>query len=224
MRLGTFSIVARCKETGDFGVASATGVPCVGALVPFAQEGVGAVATQAWTNVNLGHQGLQLMGMGISVKEAMEALLREDKGKEKRQVIAVDPTSCFGFTGKDCTEAKGHIIGSDFAVAGNILTSNKVLENMKAAFESSIGELGHRILTSLEAGAAAGGDQRGKMSAVLLVASAKPKLYHDIRIDLHTDPVAELRRVYEECVRTQEEYSEGDMHWDLRAKISRVQK
>jgi len=224
MELGTFSIVARCVTTGDFGVATATAVPCVGSLVPFAQEGVGAVATQAWTNVNLGYQGLLLMSMGLTVRQAMEAILATDERRSHRQVVAIDAESSFGYTGDDCSDAKGHILGDDFAVSGNLLTSLDVLTAMAESFKASRGDLSSRLLAGLEAGQAAGGDSRGKTSSALLVASSKPALFHNIRIDKHEEPVRELRRVYEECVRIQAEYGEEELLWELRRRGLSVQK
>jgi uncharacterized Ntn-hydrolase superfamily protein len=224
MQRGTFSIVARCKKSGDFGVASATAAPCVGALLPFAQEGVGAIATQAWVNVNLGYVGLELMRSGLSAKNAIEALLVEDLGRQKRQVIAIDSESVFGYTGKECTEAKGHILGDDYAVAGNILADKRVLESMVETFLKSKGELSSRLLKVIEAGQAAGGDHRGKMSSALLVASCRPRIYHDVRVDFNDDPVSELRRIYDECVRLQEEYGDDDGGEELRIRVSRVQR
>ncbi len=224
MKLATFSIVARCRKTGDFGVASATAAPCVGALLPFAQEGVGAIATQAWVNVNLGFVGLELMRSGLPVSLALDALLKEDSGRARRQVIGIDSKTVFGFTGSECTEAKGHILGDDFAVAGNILADKTVLEVMSETFKKSKGEIPSRLLSVIEAGQAAGGDHRGKMSAVLLVASSKPKVYHNIRVDLNDNPVRELRRVYDECLRLQAENDEDDDGEDLRFRISRVQR
>src|SRR5512137_767334 len=98
MRFGTFSIVARCKKTGDFGVATSTAIPCVGAMLPFAEEGVGAIATQAWVNVNLGYTGLQLMRQGLSVGTALNAILHDDSNSAKRQVIGIDSEGTFGHT------------------------------------------------------------------------------------------------------------------------------
>ncbi len=152
MQLGTFSIVARDKRSGDFGVASATAAPCVGAMLPYAMEGVGAIATQAWVNVNLGYIGLQVMRSGIPVKAALEALLSDDDGRERRQVIGIDELGVFGHTGDECTDAKGHIIGKDFAVAGNILSSKDVLDEMVLTFKASKGDLSDRLLRVLETG------------------------------------------------------------------------
>jgi uncharacterized Ntn-hydrolase superfamily protein len=224
METGTFSIVARDRKTGDFGVGSATAAPCVGAFLPYAMEDVGAIATQAWVNVNLGHQGLELMRSGLGVNAALEALLSEDPGREKRQLIGIDGSSVFGHTGKECTEAKGHVLGNDFAVAGNILADRRVLEAMAEEFKRSRGELAHRILQVIEAGQEAGGDRRGKMSTALLVASHKPKLYHDLRIDMHANPVRELRTIFEKCERLQEEYGDEEDGEVLKLRVARVQR
>lgn len=210
MRLSTFSIVARGTRDGEFGVASATAAPCVGALLPFASAGRGAIATQAWVNVNLGHHGLRIMRSGLSVGTALESLLSQDPGKERRQVIGVDRHSVFGFTGSQCTGEKGHVLGKDFAVAGNILASGEVLESMAEAFRSSRGEFGERLVSSLEAGDSAGGDSRGKMSAVLLVASNRPRLWHDLRVDMHPSPVQELRKLFDGAKLLQEELGDDE--------------
>jgi len=222
MKTGTFSIVARDRKSGEFGVATATAAPCVGAFLPHAIADVGAIATQAWVNVNLGYQGLELMRSGLGVGTALEALLSEDPGREKRQLIGIDGQSVFGHTGKECTEAKGHILGDDFAVAGNILADKKVLERMAEDFKRSKGELAPRILQAVEAGQQAGGDHRGKMSAALRVASRKPKLYHDIRVDYHPDPVKQLRTIFDKLERLQEEYGEDDDGEVLKPRITRV--
>jgi uncharacterized Ntn-hydrolase superfamily protein len=224
MHLATFSIVARCRKTGDFGVASATAAPCVGALLPFAQEGVGAIATQAWVNVNLGFVGLELMRTGLPVSLALDTLLKDDPGRARRQVIGIDAKSVFGHTGDECTEAKGHILADEFAVAGNVLSDKRVLEVMAETFRKSKGDISSRLLSVIEAGQAAGGDHRGKMSAALLVASSMPKVFHDIRVDMHDNPVAELRRIFDECVRLQAGYGEDDEGEELRFRISRVQR
>lgn len=222
MEKGTFSIVARDRRNGEFGVGSATAAPCVGAFLPFAEAGVGAIATQAWVNVNLGYQGLALVRSGLSVKNALEGLLSEDAGRERRQVIGIDADACFGFTGDDCTGEKAHRLYDDFAVAGNILTGTDVLDKMAEAFTKSKGELSHRILSAIQAGQAAGGDRRGKMSATLLVASSLPKLYHDLRIDISNDPVRDLSRLYEKCKHLQDEFGEEDDSEILAYRVAKV--
>jgi uncharacterized Ntn-hydrolase superfamily protein len=194
-------------------------------MLPYVAEGVGAVASQAWVNVNLGYQGIELMRLGLSARSALEALLGDDKGRSRRQVIAVDMDAAFGYTGDMCTEVKGHIVEEDFAVAGNILASRRVLDDMAEAFRRSKGELNHRLLTTLEAGQKAGGDSRGKLSATLRVASSKPRLSHNLRVDYHKDPLAELRRILERCEELEEEYrAEDDEGEVLRLKVVRAQK
>lgn len=210
MYLSTFSIVARSAKEGEYGVASATAAPCVGAILPYAAPRVGAIATQAWVNVNLGYHGIRLMRSGLSAGTALEALLSEDEGRERRQVIGVGKDSVFGYTGGECTDVKGHLVGRDFAVAGNILAGRGVLESMASAFKASKGDLGERLVRALEAGGGAGGDSRGKMSAVLLVASPKPKLWHDLRVDIHESPVEELRRIFDAAKAMQAELGDDD--------------
>ncbi len=222
MEIGTFSIVARDRRSKEFAVATATAAPCVGAFLPHAIAEVGAIATQAWVNVNLGYQGLELMRSGLGIVAALEALLSEDPGREKRQLIGIDSGAVFGHTGRECTEAKGHILGDDFAVAGNILVDKKILEAMADDFRRSKGELATRVLLAIEAGQHAGGDRRGKMSAALKVASPKPKLYHDVRVDYHVDPVRELRTIFDKLARLQEEYGEDDEGEVLKPRITRV--
>lgn len=224
MKKGTFSIVARSRKSGDFGVASATAAPCVGAFLPWALEGVGAIATQAWVNVNLGFQGLELLRSGLGVEAALSALLSEDSGRARRQLIGIDGSSVFGFTGEECSEAKGHIVGDDFAVAGNILVDRRVLDEMADEFKKSKGELAVRLLQSVEAGQSAGGDKRGKMSSALLVASSKPKLYHDLRVDMHPEPVKELRSLFERCQHLQDEYGDEEGEEVLRYRVGKVQR
>lgn len=204
-------------------MASATAAPCVGAFLPFAMVHVGAIATQAWVNVNLGYLGLELMRQGLGVRTALQSLLSEDPGRARRQVIGIDAKDVFGFTGEECGEAKGHILGEDHAVAGNILVSEDVLAAMSNAFKRAKGELSHRLLRALEAGQEAGGDRRGKLSATLLVASQRPKLYHDLRVDMSEDPVRDLRRLFERCERMQDEFGEDeDEAEELRYRIAFV--
>ncbi|MBS1253269.1 MAG: hypothetical protein MAG451_02318 [Anaerolineales bacterium] len=200
MDLHTFSIAARCSDEGSFGVAVSTARPNVGSLVPFVSF-EGAIATQARVNTDLGGKGLALLQAGVSIEIALETLLQTDPGRELRQLHGVDTGGAFAFTGEECVEWAGHHIGDDFTVAGNMLAGPEVVEAMAAAFEASEDlELSERLVRALEAGQEAGGDKRGKQSAALLVAGPEPRLYHNLRVDDHADPVAELRRVYEVCV------------------------
>jgi len=199
----TFSIIARCPKTSALGVSVATAVPAVGSVVPHAEERVGAIATQALTEVSYGIKGLQLLKMGLSPQTALEAMLKEDKNREKRQVTIIDKDGRIAaFTGKKTIDWKGHFIGKNYAVAGNMLVGSKVVEAMADTFENSEGELAERLMKALEAGQKAGGDKRGKVSAALLVVGnrqVETRPFLDLRVDKHQNPVKELRRIYEAC-------------------------
>lgn len=196
IELNTFSIAAREGETGAFGVAVATARPTVGSLVPWVSLN-GAVATQARVNTELGRQGLLLLGEGVPVDVALSSLLWKDRDREIRQVHGLDGERAFCHTGAECVPWCGHEEGPDFTVAGNMLAGPDVIAAMARTFSKSDGELSSRLLLALEAGQAAGGDKRGKQSAALLVASPEPRMYHNLRVDDHGDPVGELRRIYE---------------------------
>jgi len=197
----TFSMVARCSKTSALGVCVSTAVPAVGNRVPHVEAGVGAIATQANTNILYGIHGLKLLKMGLSPQTALESMLKEDPGRETRQIIIIDRDGrTAAFTGTETIEWKGHLIGKGYVVAGNMLVGSEVIEAMAQAFEGSEGELAERLMIALEAGQEAGGDKRGKKSAALLVASREqvglPQLL-DLRVDEHPDPVRELRRTFE---------------------------
>ncbi|HKQ64759.1 MAG TPA: DUF1028 domain-containing protein [Methylomirabilota bacterium] len=195
----TFSITARDRETGAFGVAVATARPNVGSLVPWVSPR-GAIATQARVNTDLGRQGLALMAQGVPIDVALSALLRKDGDRELRQVHGLDGERAFCHTGASCVAWCGHEQADEFTIAGNMLAGPDVVAEMARAFRASDvdrRDLSERLLIALEAGQAAGGDKRGKQSAALLVAAIRePRMYHNLRVDDHTDPVAELRRVW----------------------------
>lgn len=207
----TFSIVARCPRTGDVGVAVSTAVPATGALVPHVSF-KGAIATQSYVNVSLGIKGLQLLDLGLPIDAALEALLAQDEGREVRQVHGVDAAGrTFAHTGRECVPWFGHQVGPNHTVAGNMLVGQETILAMQAAFlrtEGSELELAERLIRALEAGQQAGGDKRGKQSAALLVASSRPTFQHNLRVDDHPEPVAELRRVFD-LVRTSFEARRG---------------
>jgi len=194
-------MVARCPKTLALGVCVATAVPSVGSVVPHVESGIGAIATQAYTNVLYGIKGLKLLKMGFSPQTALEAMLKEDSEREQRQVIIIGKDGrTAAFTGKETIDWKGHLVGANYAVAGNMLVGSKVIEAMAHTFDGSKGELSERLMKALEAGQRAGGDKRGKKSAALLVTNhqgtgTRPLL--DLRVDDHPDPVKELRRIYE---------------------------
>ncbi len=193
--------MARCPETLALGVCVSTAAPAVGSRVPHVGARVGAIATQATTNVIYGINGLRLLKVGFSPQTALETMLREDSDRESRQVIIIDKEGrSAAFTGRETVDWKGHLIGKDYAVAGNMLVGNSVIDAMAQVFESSEGVLSERLMKALEAGQKAGGDKRGKTSAALLVAQkehvgTRPLL--DLRVDEHRDPVRELRRAFE---------------------------
>jgi uncharacterized Ntn-hydrolase superfamily protein len=197
----TFSIVARCHENLAIGVAVSTAVPAVGSVVPHVKVNVGAIATQAQTNVIYGIKGLQLLENGEAPEKMLEKLLAADKDRETRQVVIIDAKGrTAAFTGKETDSWKGHMIGKNCVVAGNMLTGSDVIRAMRDSFEEEKGALALRLLKALKAGQDAGGDTRGRLSAALLVAdsrwvgSSRPLL--DLRVDAHSNPVVELRRVY----------------------------
>jgi len=193
--------VARDPKTKALGVSVSTAVPAIGSAVPHVEAGVGAIATQAQTKIFYGVEGLRLLKAGLFPQTALKFMLRGDPDREKRQVIIIDAQGRTSvFTGKETFEWKGHIVGKDYVVAGNMLVGSQVLKAMAKKFESSEGNFAERLLDALEAGQDAGGDKRGRMSAALLVADEQwitdTRPIFDLRVDVHHDPVRELRRIY----------------------------
>jgi uncharacterized Ntn-hydrolase superfamily protein len=200
----TFSIVARCAKTLALGVAVSTAVPAVGNRVPHVEAGVGAIATQANTNISYGIKGLRLLKRDCCPQIALEAMLEEDPRRETRQVIIIDRKGrVAAFTGKNTVAWKGHFVGRDFAVTGNMLAGKRFLEAMREVFEDSEGDLSERLLKALEAGEEAGGDRRGRLSAALVMRSKREKYYPslNLRVDFSPSPVKELRKIFENCKR-----------------------
>lgn len=194
-------MVARCPKTLALGVCVSTAAPAVGSRVPHVEARVGAIATQANTNVLYGINGLKLLKMGLSPQPALETMLKRDPDRESRQVIIIDMKGrSAAFTGRKTINWKGHLIGRDYVIAGNMLVGKNVIEAMARTYESSRGELSERLMKALEGGQKAGGDKRGKMSATLLVAQkeqGRTRCLLDLRVDEHRDPVKELRRIFE---------------------------
>src|SRR5687768_11310752 len=200
----TFSIVAFDPVTGDLGVAVASRVFGVGNHVPWAEAGVGAVATQAAMNGGYGPRGLELLRQGLTAQQVLERLLAEDKFErlEGRQVAIVDAKGNIAVhTGPAANEWKGHLTGATYSVQGNILAGPHVAEAMSRAFESATGELAKRLYAALKAGDDAGGDRRGRQSASILVVrkGGGSSLNNDrlcyINVDDNPDPLLELGRV-----------------------------
>lgn len=203
MEIATFSIVTIDPATGELGVAVASKFLAVGAVVPWARAGVGAVATQSYANVSYGPTGLELMAAGYSASETLARLLADDPERELRQVGIVDARGGTAtFTGSACHAWAGGRTGPGYAVQGNILTGPEVVDAMAHAFETTEGPLAARLLAALAAGDAAGGDRRGKQSAALLVVKERggyggyTDRFIDLRVDDHPEPVAELQRLY----------------------------
>lgn len=199
----TFSIVAIDPANGDLGVAVASRVFGVGNHVPWAEAGVGAIATQASMNASYGPHGLELLKQGLTAQQVMDKLLAEDTypNKEGRQFAIVDAKGNIAvYTGPGANDWKGHIKGPTFSVQGNILVGPQVVQAMAKTFEESKGELAERLLAALKAGDDAGGDRRGRQSASILVVRkgggsslANDRLVY-INIDDHVDPLYELAR------------------------------
>jgi len=199
----TFSIVAFDAETGDLGVAVASKFPCVGAVVPWAKAGVGAVATQSWANTDFGPDGLHLMAGGLLADAALDAVLEPDGDREERQVGFVDVHGgAASFTGANCMDWAGGRTGDAFAVQGNILAGGDVVAALAETFTRTEGDLCDRLLAALLAGDAAGGDRRGRQSAALLVVregggyEGRNDRYIDLRVDDHPQAPAELARLF----------------------------
>jgi len=202
--VATFSIVAIDPETGEIGVAVQSKIVGVGSIVPWARAGVGAIATQAAANVRYGPVGLLMMEIGTTPEQTIEMLTSDDPGKPVRQVGIISASGeTATFTGKKCNGWAGGRTGEGYAVQGNILTGEAVIDAMAKAYEESEGVLAERLLAALEAGQEAGGDKRGKQSAGLLIVcegwgyGGLNDRFRDIRVDEHEHPIQELRRVYE---------------------------
>jgi uncharacterized Ntn-hydrolase superfamily protein len=200
--VATFSVVGYDPDAKEWGVAVASKFLAVGSVVPWAEAGAGAVATQSFANVTYGPKGLELMRKGKTAEEAVKALTDDDEGRDQRQVGMVDAKGeASTFTGKKCLAWAGGKTGKHFACQGNILAGPEVVDAMAKAFEEAKGPLAWRLMIALEAGDKAGGDKRGKQSAAVYVAKAKGGYaglndrYIDFRVDDHKEPIPELARV-----------------------------
>src|SRR5258705_7988531 len=166
----TFSIVASDPGTGELGVAVQSHWFSVGSIVPWAEAGVGAVATQSFVDPSYGKLGLELMRTGKSGPDALRALLAGDDGRDVRQVAMIDAQGRVdAWTGKNDISAAGHFVGENFSVQANLMANDKVWPAMAQAFENTKGDLADRMLAALDAAQAVGGDIRGRQSAALIV-------------------------------------------------------
>jgi len=202
--IATFSIVAYDPDENAWGIAVASKFPGVGAVVPWAEAGAGAVATQSYANTTFGPKGLALMKDGLSASQTIKKLIEADEGRDQRQVGMVDlkgnPAT---YTGEECLPWAGGQIGDHFAAQGNILTGPETIEAMRDAFVNTPGDLPRRLFKSLLAGDRAGGDRRGRQSAAIFAVKEKGGYaefndrWLDYRVDDHEDPVARLGELIE---------------------------
>jgi uncharacterized Ntn-hydrolase superfamily protein len=201
-RFGTFSIVAHDRGTGAWGVAVQSKFIAVGSVVPFAEAGVGAVATQALANVAYGPEGLAALRRGRSAEQAVRELTSADPERDHRQLGVVDTKGgAAAFTGSKCLDWAGHEVGDGFTCQGNILFGPAVVRAMARSYEATPGDIADRLLAALAAGQREGGDRRGMQSAALLVVRrgagyGGTDRWIDVRVDDHPSPIEELVRVF----------------------------
>jgi uncharacterized Ntn-hydrolase superfamily protein len=200
--MATFSIVAIDPKTGDLGVAVASRYFAVGTVVPWAEAGVGAIATQADVNVGYGPRGLELLRQGLTAQQVLDRLLQEDTfgSTEGRQVAIIDAKGNIA-TKSGGQDWQGHKIGATWSAQGNILVGPQVVEAMGKAFEATNDDLAERLWAALKAGDEAGGDSRGRQSASILVVrkgggrnTNNDRVVY-VNVDDSPDPFAELRRL-----------------------------
>ena len=229
----TYSIVAYDEETGEMGVAVQSHWFSVGTIVSWGEAGVGVVATQSFVNPQYGPDGLMMLKEGLSPDEIVRKLTTEDEGRAVRQLAVLNKQGiAASYTGDNCIKDAGNLIGKHYSVQANMMLNDKVWPAMALAFENSKGSLAERMLISLEAGQAAGGDIRGKQSAAILVVGSentgKPWLDRkvDLRVDDHKEPLEELRRLLN--VHTAYSYmNQGDLdmeHGDMKAALNSYSK
>jgi len=194
----TASILARDTQTGELGVAAFTAYPSVGMRVPFAEPGVGVVATQGLAERSFGPRALRRLREGATAGEVIEELIGPDPAAGTRQLAVLSASGdSAGFTGDDCVAHVGETTAESCRCQANMMAAQGVPEAMAAAFVAGEGHLPFRLMSALEGGQAAGGDARGRMSAALVVVPAAGEPWDasvDLRVDQHDDPLPELRR------------------------------
>jgi uncharacterized Ntn-hydrolase superfamily protein len=198
----TYSIVARDPETGEMGVAVQSHYFSVGSVVPWAEAGVGAVATQSFAEASYGPLGLELMKSGKTAPQALQSLLVSDDARDVRQVAMIDANGhVAAHTGSKCILAAGHVTGANYSAQANLMANEKVWPAMSRAFESAKGTLAERMLAALDAAQEVGGDIRGEQSAAMIIVSGKRSglwwkdRLLDLRVEDHPHPLQELRRL-----------------------------
>jgi uncharacterized Ntn-hydrolase superfamily protein len=203
--VATFSIVACDIEAGQWGVATQSKFLAVGSVVPWAEPGVGAVATQAYANPQYGPDGLAFLREGLSAQETVDRLVTADDGRDHRQIGVVDASGgSASFTGGECMDWAGGLTGPCFAAQGNLLVGEETVAALATTFTATEGRpLAERLLESLAAAQAAGGDRRGQQAAALLVVernggyAGMSDVLVDLRVDDHATPITELVRLYD---------------------------
>jgi uncharacterized Ntn-hydrolase superfamily protein len=232
----TFSIVGYCPKEKEWGIAVQSKFLAVGAVVPFAKAGVGAVATQSYANTTYGPRALELFAEGKTAEEALQILTGDDPDHHLRQVGLIDAHgNAATYTGEGCYRWAGGVMGNNFAAQGNILVDEKTVEKMAEIFTETEGSLAERLLTALKAGQEEGGDSRGQQSAALLVVKDKGGYagfndrYIDLRVDDHPEPIKELIRIYHlqqlYFAPTKQEnitYIEGQIQKELEVNLKRL--
>lgn len=194
----TFSLIARCPRTGQFGIGAITAMPAVGKLLTYAWPGKGAVATQALVNPYLGIDGIELLREGKSSDEVLEALKTDDPEIENRQFAAMDATGHGAvWTGSKCIDWRGHAVFPNLTIQGNRLEGPHVIAAIRDAFEAHADlPLAGRLVEAIAAGDAYGGDRKEELSSTIYVVDTEEYPLWDVRVDHHHHPIAELRRVY----------------------------
>jgi uncharacterized Ntn-hydrolase superfamily protein len=201
--ISTYSIAACDLDRGQWGVATQSKFLAVGSVVPWAEPGVGAVATQAYANPRYGPDGLALLRQGLSAEEVVGRLTEADDGRNERQLGVVDAQGRGAtYTGSACRDWAGGRVGNGYSAQGNILVSGDTVEALAGSFEASEGSLAERLIEALAAAQAAGGDKRGQQSAALIVVerdggyAGLSDVLVDLRVDDHEAPIEDLRRLY----------------------------
>ena len=202
--VATFSIVGYDAETGDLGIAVQSKFFAVGSVVPWAEAGVGAIATQSWANTTYGPNGLKLLRSGLSAEQTLERLIADDPGRATRQVGIVDAKGrVANYTSDECNAWAGAVSDKHYTAQGNILAGEDVVKAMGKAFEETEGELADKLMAALFAGQEQGGDTRGQQSAALLVVREQSGYggfndrYIDLRVDDAEKPIEALQRLLE---------------------------
>jgi len=200
----TFSIIGFDPDNGDLGVAVHSKFPNVGVTIPFAEAGIGAIATQSYCNTSFGPRGLELLRNGATPQQAIDILIQSDPDRDYRQLGIIDASGAnANYTGAECFDFAGGIKGENYSVQGNVLAGEEVVKSMAAGFQEFKGALAEKLMYALLKGQEAGGDKRGQQSAAVLVVRDKggygghDDRYVDISVYDHQEPIKELQRLYQ---------------------------